>query len=142
MLNAVMLSVIRLNVVMLSVVVQAFQFITSICKKFYNIWPWLALREINRCQIQSELYFTFCFITFILKQRMFWIFEQTDSNIWRTILNTLKVQWVETNPSSICFFPKDIRFYLASWYYANGLWMSVYRCSQMLDWLVSFHPSK
>jgi hypothetical protein len=42
-------------------------------------------------------------------------------------------QWVETNPS-------DIHFYLASWYYANGLQMSVYRCSRMLDGLVSSHP--
>ncbi len=49
-------------------------------------------------------------------------------------------QWVETNPSNIRFFPTDICFYLASWYYANGLRMSVYGCSQMFDGLVSSHP--
>jgi hypothetical protein len=49
-------------------------------------------------------------------------------------------QWVETNPSNIRFFPKDIHIYLASWYYANGLWMSVYGCSRMLEGLVSSHP--
>jgi hypothetical protein len=50
--------------------------------------------------------------------------------------------WVETNPSNIRFFPTDIRFYLAPWYYANGLRMSVYSSvrSQMLDGLVSSHP--
>jgi len=29
-------------------------------------------------------------------------------------------QWVETNLSNIHIFPTDIRFYLPSWYYANG----------------------
>ncbi len=53
---------------------------------------------------------------------------------------TLSKQWVETNPSNICFFPTDIHFYLASWYYAYGLWMFVYGCLWMLDGLVSFHP--
>jgi len=51
-------------------------------------------------------------------------------------------QWVETNTPNIHFFPTDICFYLASWYYANGLRMSVYRCSRMLDGLVSSHPVK
>jgi oligosaccharyltransferase complex subunit alpha (ribophorin I) len=37
-------------------------------------------------------------------------------------------QWVETNPSNICFFPMAIHFYLASWYHAHGLRMSVYGC--------------
>jgi hypothetical protein len=50
------------------------------------------------------------------------------------------ISMVETNPSNICFLPTDISFYLASWYYANSLQMSVYRCSQMLDELVSSHP--
>ncbi len=49
---------------------------------------------------------------------------------------------METSPSNICFFPTDIRFYLASWYYANGLPMSVYGCLQMLNGLVSSHPPK
>jgi hypothetical protein len=39
-------------------------------------------------------------------------------------------------------FPTDIRFCLASWYYANSLRMSVYGCSQMLDGLVSSHPQR
>jgi hypothetical protein len=30
-------------------------------------------------------------------------------------------QWEETKPSNIRFFPADIRFYRASWYYTNGL---------------------
>ncbi len=38
------------------------------------------------------------------------------------------LQWVETNPSNIRFFPTDICFYLALRYYANSLRMSVYRC--------------
>ena len=41
-----------------------------------------------------------------------------------------------------CFFPMDICFYLASWYYTNGLRMSVSRCSQILDGLVSSHPDQ
>ncbi len=49
------------------------------------------------------------------------------------------ISMVETNPSNICFLPTDISFYLASWYYANSLPMSVYRCSQVLDGLVSSH---
>jgi hypothetical protein len=31
------------------------------------------------------------------------------------------LQWVETNPSNIRIFPTDI-CYLASWYYANGVY--------------------
>jgi hypothetical protein len=58
--------------------------------------------------------------------------------LWQ--IEALSSQWVETNPSNICFFPMDIHCYLASWYYANGLQMSVYRCWQMLDWLVSSNP--
>jgi len=57
-----------------------------------------------------------------------------------TEINKNLQQWVETNPSNIRFFPTDICFYLTSWYYANGLWMSVCGCSQMLDGLVSSHP--
>ncbi len=53
-----------------------------------------------------------------------------------------QAQWVETNPSKIHFFPTDIHFYFASWYYANRLQMSVYGCSQMLDGLVFSQPSK
>jgi hypothetical protein len=49
-------------------------------------------------------------------------------------------QWVETNPSNICFLPTDIHFYIASWYYASSLQMSVHRCSWILDGLVSSHP--
>ena len=43
------------------------------------------------------------------------------------------LQWVETNPSNIRFFPTDICFYLTSWYYVSGLWISIYGCSRMLD---------
>jgi len=50
------------------------------------------------------------------------------------------LQWVETNPSNICVFPTDIHFYLTSWYYANGLQMSVYGCLRMLNGLVSSYP--
>jgi len=49
-------------------------------------------------------------------------------------------QWVETNPANIRFFPTDIRFYLASWYYDNGLWMSVHECLRMLYGFVSSNP--
>ncbi len=53
----------------------------------------------------------------------------------------VRLQWVETNPSNICFFPMDIQFYLTSWYYANHLQMSILGCLRMLDGLVSSHPS-
>jgi hypothetical protein len=43
-------------------------------------------------------------------------------------------------PTEHLFFPTDIHFYLASWYYANSLQMSVYGCLRMLDGLVSSHP--
>ncbi len=56
---------------------------------------------------------------------------------------TLKpCQWVETSQPNFCIYPMDIRIFLTSWFYAEGIDTDVkYRCLRMLDGLVFSHPS-
>jgi hypothetical protein len=62
----------------------------------------------------------------------------------------LERQWVENNPSNICIFPMDIRFYRRSLTVLRKRLLRMltafadvkYGCCRMLDGLVSTHPLK
>ncbi len=69
-------------------------------------------------------------ITLSNQRCLIWSKVENIINIWQRLWNfdrQMSLQWVETNPSIIRFFPTDICFYLASWHYANSLQMSIYR---------------